>query len=403
MKKQIELNEFRYWLFTFSILINCEDFSHNNYYKACRDSKSLIRHIRNCWLRSTSIPNLYNEKENSNFDELYLFGDSFLGYTLIITFGKLNEIVADKCFKSGDAYNVNKIFGELKNELLLKSQSSDFYNNTKYMEFESPIILKIEPEHNIFSDLNSEDFINEIISFLDLIYCNHGFSIFDDCVLANLPYSNQIWEGLVFINTKKRDDDNNIFVSVILFDIIEQLACYFWLDFRKNQLRRSKLKEFEFKSLVSNTTFDQTIELHNQVLLGIGQFNEYQITLMDEIIIIRNLNSKFIEFIKTAKKSNKILEPNHETIITNSIIEKLESDVYNSLNYLDRYLNRLENKSTILSSYSHDKINTEISVINLKLQKILTCLTIFLIILTIILVVDSQTINDIIVYIFEKF
>ena len=162
-------------------------------------------------------------------------------------------------------------------------------------------------------------------------------------------------------------------------------------------------QEFEFKSLVSNTTFDQTIELHNQVLLGIGQFNEYQITLMDEIIIIRNLNSKFIEFIKTAKKSNKILEPNHETIITNSIIEKLESDVYNSLNYLDRYLNRLENKSTILSSYSHDKINTEISVINLKLQKILTCLTIFLIILTIILVVDSQTINDIIVYIFEKF
>jgi len=402
MKKQIELNEFRYWLFTFSILIK-EDYSHNNYYKACRDSKSLIRHIGNYLLGSRLIPNLYNEKENSNFDELYFVGESFLGYKLIITLGKLNENVVDKCFKSGDAYNVNKIFGELKDELLLKSQSSDIFNNTKYMEFESPIILKVEPEDNIFSDLNSEDFINEINSFIDLIYSNHGFSIFDDCVLANLPYSNKIWEGLVFINTKKRDENNNIYVSVILFDIIEQLACYFWLNFRKNQLRRSKLKEFEFKNLVSNTTFDQTVELHNQVLLAIGQFNEYQITLMDEIIIIRNLNSKFIEFIKTAKKSNKLLEPNNETIITNSIIEKLESDIYNSLNYFDRYLNRLENKSTILSSYSHDKINTEISVINLKLQKILTYLTIFLLILTIILAVDSQTINDIIVYIFEKF
>lgn len=80
-------------------------------------------------------------------------------------------------------------------------------------------------------------------------------------------------------------------------------------------------------------------------------------------------------------------------------MELLNKNGSKSLVQLEQNLSTLSLKASILSSYSQDKLNTEISIINLNLTRKLTMLTYVIVVLTIILVLESELVKKLINYI----
>jgi hypothetical protein len=404
MNREITLEKFRYWFISFYLLDKEPNL--DNYNTAKTNSERLLYHydFDNKFSGYTQIAILNNKIENKEFSDIYILTEELIGHNLIIAFGKLSDESTSKY--TNNYTSMKDIFDfELQNELIRSIESSEIFGTKiKRIGLIHPALVYMEPlEDNLFSNSNINNLINEISSLIEMIGSHRNlWSIIDDCILTSFPGHIIPWDGIIFINTKKiTGSDENIHLPDIFLDILKQLACYHWLDNRKYQLKTSALSKYEFQSLISNTTFKETLELHRQLLLVVGQFIDYRIALMDEILVLRDLNTSFLKFIETAKQFNKVVEPNANKFHGLSMIERFENNISNYLDYIEQYSNRLEMKATILSSYSQDRINTEFSAVNLKLQKILILLTFSLAILTIILAVDSPTIENILFNLFE--
>ena len=129
---------------------------------------------------------------------------------------------------------------------------------------------------------------------------------------------------------------------------------------------------------------------HKQLLSSLGQFNEYHISIMDELPTLKNLNTSFLTYLETANIADA-----EKFISGNPTIEKLKNVVSDSQTSIEQLIEQLTVKSQMLSSYSRDMLNTQISTRNLRLQWLLAFLTIVLAFLTFILAAESPLVQKI--------
>jgi len=192
-------------------------------------------------------------------------------------------------------------------------------------------------------------------------------------------YTEYPWRSFIFLNTNQlAENDNKIYLPDFIDDLLKQIACYYWLAYRKNRLLESNLSKFNSQVLTSAKTLKEISKTHKQVLLSLGQFYEYNIKLLDELPLIKNFNTSFLNYLKIIN----IEEPDAERFRGPSTAMRFMNEVNDSLESIDHHIDKLTSKALMLSNFSRDMLNTRISKINLTLQNVLIFLTIILALLT---------------------
>lgn len=401
MTEQNFIDKFRYWLVASYYPEN--DINFRNFNPSFDDNKCLNVFTKSRQISFSQMAILENKIDFIESQEICVLPVEFVDNKyFIITFAELKGDTVKTFINNPMNFHDLRI---IHHKLLLEIQSSKIFDEKIKCPFDysGPILLYMEPlQDNLFSN-SYHDKVTEISSIIKILGAHeNNWSIIDDYFLASIPQCGSPWNGLIFINTKQiGQNQTDVNVPDFFLEIIRQLTSYHLSNFRKGQLSESALSKFEIQSLISIESLKQISELHWKLLLDIGQFNDMNIILINELPMIKKLNINFINNINKLNKLKKIIEPPYENWKSSTIIQRLENNVSMLLNQTDQQLNRLISKGTILSSYSQNILNTKISLVNLKLQNAIIFLTFILAILTIILAADSQTIKDIIRNIFN--
>ncbi len=396
MTKEITIDKFRYWLivpFLFEKTLNIDE-----YWRNCSEI-ALCRYIgENCY-GFTKVAALTNNSESEGFEEIFVAPEKFIdNKNLIIAFGKLNENLVSKYINISSRYDLWK----LQHNLFFDIQSSKIFGaEIENILVESPVLLYMEPvEDNLFSGFDASGCASEISHIIKILgaHENNWSVIILECFLAGFKYWDAPWDGLIFINTEKivKSKKSNINLSYLFIDMLKQVTSYNLLNHRKNQLNKSALSKFELQSPISTKSFAETSELHLKLLSALGQFSDYRILLMDELPKLKELNNHFLKTLADFRNHERTVEPTDDCWKSSTIFEKLENDVSASIYQIEQDLNILSSKAEILSSFSQDRLNTEISIVNMNLQKKITFLTAIMALLTIVLALESDLVKEII-------
>lgn len=384
MTKEITLDKFRYWL-VISYLFE-DGPNRDNYFKKTVDDQTLNRYIGKDCCGFTSVA-MVESKESY---ELYVVPEEFLEKkNIVLAFVKLNGEMTHK-YISGTS---ERYLNGLRENIFLNIKSSGIFGtDIENLLDSSPILLYIEPiEDDLFLSTYPSDI--EIETIIKMLGAHENYwSVVFNHILASSKYFGAPWERLIVINTKKIGDRDSKDINVTYFflDILKQVTLFHLLNHRKKQLNNGAVSKFEIQNLILGKSLKQISGLHSNLLSALGQFYDYQILLTNELPRSKELNSDFLKrygkLIDTErrKESNDIRPP--------SILGSLFfGAVTKSLYEIEQYLSILSSKAETISSYSRDKLNTEISIINLNLTKKLTVLTYVIVVLTIILVLDSDS------------
>ena len=404
MTETIAFDKFRYWLISLDLLEkrpNIEKWEENRF-----ESGLFLHRTDGSVCMFKSLPILDNKTKRNGFSAIYVDVLTSFGNKLILTFGNLNANSASKLSIAKMDY-----FKNLQKDLIMNLQSSElFEDENKSIFFQdmgrpfpiirAPMVLYMEPlENDLFSNSNNGVSIDTIRNVIQMLHSHENlWSVINGYVLSTFLYAPYPWNGLIFLNTNKiAEDDTNIHLPSFVYYLLEQLACYHWLAYRENQLFGSDLLNLNPQNLISNTTLKLVSRAHRQVLSSLGQFNDYHITLMDELPSFKNLNISFLRYLKTVK----IVEPNAKMFRGPSTIERLTNANSESLTSIEQHIEKLTIKAQMLSSYSRDMLNIQISTINLRLQWLLAFLTIVLAFLTFILAAENPSVQKILTMLWD--
>lgn len=388
MIKEIEIDKFRYWL-VISYLFK-EAPKIDNYLKKRDDSQiSLCRYIGKDCYGFRSVAKICSKESY----ELYVVPENFLqNKDIVLAFVKLNREMAQN-YISDTTANLD----ELRKNIFLDIKSSEIFGtDIENLLDSSPIFLSIEPiEEGLFtSSYPSEDEIENTIKMLGAH--KTYWSVVFDHILASSKYFGAPWEKLIVINIKNIGDRDNQDINVTDFflSILKQATLFHLLNHRKKQLNDSALSKFDIQNLTSGTSLKEISVLHSNLLSALGQFYDNHILLTNELPMSKELDGYFLKSYGVLKDSERIKESNEIRLA--SIMERLFEEVSKSLYETEQNLSLLSSKATTLSSYSQDRLNTEISKINLNLTKKLTWLTYVIVVLTIILVLGNVSVKTLI-------
>lgn len=397
MSPEITIDKFRYWIIAPYLLK--KELSTRNYtykYKTSTE-RNLIQFSTIFYglISNTTAALIDGKLDSIEFQKICIVPVKFSeDEHFIIAFGELDGQKAVEFVKK----NSRSLELELSKEFLSKIQSSDIFDNKVEPLLDTvPILLYLQPKENLFGESDKIDLVSESSNLINMLgaHRNH-WSIIGDCLLASAVSAP--WSGLIYIDTEKiRNDNSNIYITDFFLSLIKHVTSQNLLNYRIKQLKVSDLNKIQIQSLISKKSFNQTLELHWNVLSTLGQFNDYAILITNELPILKELNNSFLKRIAEFKERNRLAEPSYEYWKSATIIESLENDVSESLKEIEIDLVRLSSKSGIISSYSQDKINSEIAVVNINLQKeiksltlVMTILTILILIVTILVFIDSD-------------
>lgn len=387
MTGQITADKFRYWVVASYYSENDIDFCNldrdnsNRYLNIFDEIGKTGFHL---------VANLNCKMESIEFQKFSVVPVKFFENDYLIT--AFGELSGDKAINIINHSTYRKL-EELHKEILSHIQNSLKLNKEINCPLDSgPILLYMEPlEINLFSNSNPNDIVDQIDCIIKMLGAHENkWSMIGDYLLASIPQCGSPWYSLIFINTKQvGKSQSNINVTSFFLDLIKQLTSYHLLKHRMIQLNQSYLSKFEIQSLISNKSFEKTSELHWRLLSASGQFYDYYLLLTNELPVLNKINSNFLETLAYFRNSKRVIEPSYERWKSYTIIKCFEKDVSKNLDQVEQYLKRLSFKNNILSSFSQDKLNTEISKKNLNLQNKITNLTRLLLLLTFILVCQS--------------
>jgi len=393
MNKNISFDKFRYWLISLDLLEKDPEV-----WKILSERHVGENSVTSYWpsgrpaaVRSIYI--LHDKARSKKTSKIYVDFNRFLENRLILTFMKLNAKSVSILASNKNASTKWKYFCKLQQKLLLSYYHHPDYIgegnqsilnkdiNSQYPLIHSPLVLYMEPTENnllLNSQKNiSQDKIRYLIKMLE----SHGslWSIINGFVVMTFLYTEYPWRSFIFLNTNQlAKNDNKIHLPDIIYDLLKQIACYHWLAYRKNQLLESDLSKFNSQVLTSAKNLKDISKTHKQVLSSLGQFYEYNIKLLDELPLIKNFNTSFLNYLRIIN----IEEPDAERFRGPSTAMRFMNEVTDSLESIDHHIEKLISKTLMFSNFSRDMLNTRISKINLTLQKVLIFLTIILAILT---------------------
>jgi hypothetical protein len=410
MTEKIAFDKFRYWLISLDLLEKEPNLENWNNNRLGPGEVYRILHRSDGSACSMKMLALLDDKSKRNaFSMIYVDILSFPGEKLILTLGELDVNSASKLFDEKiDAVEKKDYFKELQKDLIWNLQTSEIFEKEIKSIFpqgepafmnEAPFILYMEPlEVDLFSNYNIDISVDVIRNVIQMLPAHKNlWTIINGCVLLNFLSTAYPWESLIILNTNKiAENDTDIHLPNLVYHLLKQLACYHWLNYRKSQLFKTDLN-FKPQNLISNTTLKQTSKSHKQLLSSLGQFNDYKISLMDELPSLRNINTSFLKYLETAD----IVDTDTEKFRGPSAIEHLKNVVSDSLTSIEQHIEQLTIKSQMLSSYSRDMLNTQISTINLRLQWLLAFLTIVLAFLTFILAAESPLVQKILTMLWD--
>ena len=410
MTEKIAFDKFRYWLISLDLLEKEPNLDNWNNNRLGPGEFYMILHRSDGSACSMKMLALLDDKSNRNaFSMVYVDILSFPGEKLILTLGNLDVNSASKLFDEKiDAVEKKDYFKELQKDLIWNLQTSEIFEKEIKSIFpqgepafmnKAPFILYMEPlEVDLFSNSNNDISVDVIRNVIQMLPAHKNlWTIINGCVLLNFLGTAYPWESLIILNTNKiAENDTNIHLPNLVYYLLKQLACYHWLDYRSSQLFKNELF-FNFQNLISNTTLKQTSKSHKQLLSSLGQFNDYKISLMDELPSLRNMNTSFLQYLE----KSDIVEPDAEKFKGDLTIERLKKVVSESLISIECRIENLTMKAQIVINYSTEILNTKISTINLRLQWLLAFLTIVLAFLTFILAAESPLVQKILTMLWD--
>ncbi len=141
--------------------------------------------------------------------------------------------------------------------------------------------------------------------------------------------------------------------------------------------------------LAEKTTQKDFINLHWDIIKYVGAFNDLEMDIKKEILLIEKQLSLFKGFVE----GSSITEPSYDSdyyfndsFFIRCFVNSLDERYFNVKGFLNEQA--LEKESIL--SYSRDKLSSFGIIDNLKLQKRMNVLTVFIVILTLLLATDSR-------------
>jgi hypothetical protein len=394
VKKDLDYDKFRYWLISTDLL---EKEPANRNWKIERRNIDSYLYNRTPLGTSTGLRKIYilDDKQKNNFhSKIYIDFNKFLQKRLILTFMELNDNYFKTLITERSDNIKQKKFEELQKKMLLSFQSPNLigagnqsilnkYTDREHPIIKSPLILYIEPKkEEVLFNSHKKISINKVHKMIKMLKSIEGiYSIIDNSyIILPFLYYDFPWERCVFINTRKiwLDEKDSIHMPYLFDYIVKQFACYYWLNYRKNQLLQSDLLKFDPKKLNYNKANRDVSKSHEKVLLSLGQFYEYNIELLDELTLINDCNNTFADILQ----GRTIFEPYDNHIHPLNLKIRFLEGVTESLKTIEELIKKLAAKGLMISNFSRDMLNTRISAINLRLQWLLIFLTIILALLT---------------------
>ncbi len=242
----ISINDFSFWLLSIDIFEkepNLDWYSEGQE-ASCKNLSFYNRRSQCCSSRGVPTKDL---KETDNFRNISYHLNSFLFNNVLTSFANLKKSTVTNTLIPTTGKNFFKAIKKIQNELVVKSAYSSIFRNAKsifsFSEYygapRAPLLIYLSPyDSNPFGD-TPQEFEKKIGAFVKQFSHPTAWTIIDDYVLSPIGFSEYPWDGVVFIDTKKyRGGDGNIHLPVFIDYLVKQIACYYWLKIRYEELKK---------------------------------------------------------------------------------------------------------------------------------------------------------------------
>lgn len=354
--------------------------------------ESLTRNSKNFFYEEGSSKLAsYKIKESKYLNPtVYIFSQlHFLNGRLIISFVRFKKAFLEE-FSSNNPVSFE--WWKIKKELLWNVHLSNFFGENVNSIFNDEIGEKYSVIHNpyfIYLECTQEPSIQDNVT--DRLHCHKKLWARINDTLVVKPVEKGLWESLYFLSAFRTEEfDNTFHISGDIYLILTSYACYHLLNYRTVSLSKFDSNISKAKKIVGESDYDKIADFIYTLNESFGNFITIYLEIMTELPQIKSHNRNFL---KRVERSNIRCDPpltNPGYQLFNRLPDDLQSKVDN-LKYKSAVLNT---SFDFLMGQIKNKFDQFSTLINIKLQKKVTALTLVMTALTIILALESEFIRE---------